>query len=169
MFALFSIGNHTNDEFTTKSNFPLQKEIIKKEEPYDITFKVEKLKNNTYNFIISMELEKDAHYVSPNSKGSYLGQFTMIMDKNTKLRMNEAFTEIPLSKESIDPWNGGPVNFVREHTTYTKQFTISDTNDFEVAGLVQFVIEPRCTLEKIHFKITNTSGNIEIKQQNTNN
>ena len=114
-----------------------------------------------------MELDEEAHYVSPNSKGDYSGIFAMILEENKKIRMNGAFSESPQSKETDDPWTGNPVNFVTEDTTHKRQFTISDTNDFEVSGHVQFTIEPRCTLEKVHFTITNTSGNIEIKRTNT--
>ena len=157
---------YTNHQLDTNTNSVIAGEINKYEEPYDLSLRVEKLKKNTYNLIIKMELKKGAHYVSPNSKGNYLGIFTLIIDKNTKLYMHGKFSESPLSKEGVDPWSSNPVNFVRENTTHTKQFTITDTNDFEVSGLIQFTIEPRCTMEKIKFTITNTSGKIEIKKLN---
>jgi len=168
VIVLFSMSYNTNhNQLNIHTKFSLQEEVTKIVEPYNITFNVDKLKNNTYNLIIEMELGKDSHYVSPNSKGEYLGMFSMILEENTKLHMHRKFSEIPLSKESTDPWTGNPVNFVRENTKYTQQFTISDTNDFEVSGLIQFTIEPRCTLEKIHFTIKNTSENLEIKHTST--
>jgi hypothetical protein len=166
IIVLFNMNYYTNHQLDTNTNIVLAEEINKHEEPYDLSLQVEKWKNGTYNLIIKMELKKDAHYVSPNSKGNYSGIFAMIIDKNTKLRMNGKFSESPLSKESVDPWTGNPASFVREDTTHIQQFTISDTNDFEISGLIQFTIEPRCTLEKIKFTITNTSGKIEIKKLN---
>jgi hypothetical protein len=134
------------------------------EEPYELSLQVKKLKNNTYNLTVIMELGEGAHYVSPNSKGDYKGKFVMLLEENTKLTMSGKFTEYPTAKESIDPWRGDPVNFVTENTTHTQQFTITDTNDFEVSGLIQFTIEPRCTLEKVTFTISNRNGKLEIKK-----
>lgn len=138
-------------------------------EPYEIQFRTEKLKNDLYNLIITMELQKGAHYVSPNSKGDYSGVFAMNLEENKQLQMNGKFSENPLSKESTDPWRGSPVNFVRENTTHTQQFTIEAKDDFEVSGWIQFTIEPRCTLEKIHFKITQKSGVLDIQKLATKN
>ncbi|QHI37564.1 hypothetical protein IMCC3317_29440 [Kordia antarctica] len=164
IIVLFNMNYDTNHQVDTNPNIISGEKISKHEEPYDLSLQVKRLKNDTYNLIIKMELKKDAHYVSPNSKGDYLGIFTMIMDKNTKLQMIGKFSESPLSEESVDPWNHGPVNFVRENTTHTQQFTISDTNDFEVSGFIQFTIEPRCTLEKVHFTISRKAGKLEIKK-----
>jgi len=118
MLTLFNISTYTNKQIDTCTELGIQEEIIKKDEPYTLNFHIEKLKKNIYNLIIKMELEKDAHYVSPNSKGTYSGIFAMILEKNTKLRMREKFSENPLSKESIDPWSGNPVSFVKNKSYY---------------------------------------------------
>lgn len=169
LLTFFSVNNHTNDQIDTNTEVISQDKIIKTKEPYTLNFHLEKLKNNTYNLIIKMELEKDAHYVSPNSKGSYSGIFAMILEENTKLNMSGKFSESPLAKEKVDPWTGNPASFVREDTTHTQQFTVTDTNDFEVSGLIQFTIEPRCTLEKIKFTISSRNGKLAVKKVNTTN
>jgi hypothetical protein len=137
------------------------------DEPYQLSLQVKKLEDNNYNLIITMELGEGAHYVSPNSKGDYKGRFVMLLEENSKLTMNGNFSEHPIAKETIDPWRFDPVNFVTENTTHTQQFTVSDTNDFEVVGLIQFTIEPRCTLEKVKFTIASRDGNVTIKKLNT--
>lgn len=167
LISIVVVMSFNSDDQQLQIEISSQEKIIKKEEPYGIKFQVKKLKSNTYNLIIDMKLQKDAHYVSPNSKGNYTGIFTMILEDNKKIHMNGKFSESPQSKESADPWSGNPINFVREDTTHKQQFTTSNTNDFEVSGYIQFTIEPQCTLEKVHFKIVQKSGVLEIQKLTT--
>ena len=163
--VLFSMSYNTiYDRFSTHTEFVSQEENIEKEEPYELKLEVKKLKNNTYNLIIKMELEKDAHYVSPNSKGDFSGQFAVFIDSNTYLTSNGKLSESPLAKEIYNPFGDGKVSFVKDNTTHTQELTVTNKSDFEVSGLIQFVIEPRCTMEKINFTITNRSGNLTIKK-----
>ncbi|WP_298417782.1 hypothetical protein [uncultured Kordia sp.] len=166
--VVLSMGYNSNNN-TLQTEIPLQKEISIKEDPYSLKLQIEKLKSNTYNFVITIELNNNAHYVSPNSKGDYKGRLSFSIEDDTKFYSNGNLIENPLSTESIDSFNGGKVNLVTKNTTYTQQFTLSDTSDFEVAGLIKFVIEPRCTMENIPFKIVNRAGTLEIVQLHTNN
>jgi hypothetical protein len=167
LISIVVVMSFNSDDHQLQTENSSQEKIIETSEPYDVKFQVKKLKSKTYNLIIDMELEKDAHYVSPNSKGNYSGIFTMILEDNKKIHVNGKFSESPQSKESVDPWSGNPVNFVQEDTTHKQQFTIANTNDFEVSGYIQFTIEPRCTLEKVHFKIMQKSGVLEIQKLTT--
>ena len=168
MIVLLHMSSFTNhDQVITNSEILTTEKVVENSEPYAISLQVKKLKDNTYNLIIEMELAKDAHYVSPNSTGNFSGQFALFIDSNTNVIMDGKFSESPLSKEINNPFGNGRVSFVKENTTHTKQFTITDKNDFEISGSIQFVIEPRCTMEKIPFTITNTAGKIEIKKNNS--
>lgn len=47
---------------------------------------------------------------------------------------------------------------MRENTTYKQALKVNSETDFKVSGLIQFTIEPRCSLEKIGYK----SGSISV-------
>ena len=80
--------------------------------------------------------------------------------------MDDVITETPKSTELIDPWQGGPVNFVRENTIYKQQlFFKGKPVDFKISGKVSFTIEPRCTFETNEFTIYSKSGKISLIQK----
>lgn len=164
LISIVAIMSFTSENRQLQTDNSSHEKTIEKKEPYTIKFQVNKLKSNAYNLSIDMELEEGAHYVSPNSKGNYTGIFTMILEENKEVQMSGNFSESPKSEESADPWSGNPINFVREDTTHKQQFMVSTANDFEVSGYIQFTIEPRCTLEKVYFKILQKSGVLHIQK-----
>jgi len=136
-----------NMNYTTTIAQFSQEENFQHKEPYELQLKVTHLQDNTYNLIITMELAEKAHYVSPYSKGDYIGRFYIDVEDNTQLKAKGKLLEHPTPKETSDPWTGNPVSFVRENTMYQQQFTVTDTKDFKIKGRIGFVIEPRCTME----------------------
>jgi hypothetical protein len=136
-------------------------------EPYKINFKIEKSEDNGYSLITAVELiEEGSHFVSPFSTGNSTGKFNISIEDNPNLTMASIFTETPRTVEEFDPhpFVNGYVNWVKENTTYRHQLSISTKEDFEVTGLLRFVIEPRCTLEEINFTISYHDGELHIKK-----
>ncbi|WP_298515043.1 hypothetical protein [uncultured Kordia sp.] len=152
--------------FTTYFEQFSREEIFQKKEPYDLQLHVKHLKDNTYHLIVTMELAEKTHYVSPHSKGDYIGRFYIDVEENTQLKAKGTLLENPTPKETSDPWTGNPVSFVRENTSYQQQFIVTDTNDFTINGVIGFVIEPRCTMENVKFSIVNKSGKLSIQKTN---
>ncbi len=134
------------------------------EEPYNIKLQIYKVKNNQYRLEVKMDLAEGSYFVSPHSKGSYKGIFNISIEGKNKLSTNGNLLEVPRSVEQIDPWKNSLASIVNENTTYKQTFTIVPQNDFEVTGLVRFVIEPRCTLEEVKFIISYYSGELKIKK-----
>ncbi len=91
---------------------------------------------------------------------------------NPSQKDNEFFTiegeliESPLSVEEIDPhpFVGGAVNWVRVNTTYRQKISINTQEDFDYVGIVQFTIEPRCTLEKVEYIVKSRSGQVYFEK-----
>lgn len=79
-----------------------------------------------------------------------------------KIIANEAIIETPLSKGELNN-HGSLVNWVRQSTNYKQTLKVLSNDDFEVSGFIQFTIEPRCTLEKIPFILSNTNGKLSIR------
>ena len=153
----------STDTFSPLHINPHLVNTIENKDPYQIQFDIHPITDNNYSLAITINLEEGSYFVSPHSKGDYLGLFTVSLDDQQNLRINSDLVETPQSQEKIDPWGGGLVNFVTENTTYTQKITSTNSDDFEIQGLVKFVIEPKCTLEEIPFKITQRNSQLTIQ------
>ncbi len=133
-------------------------------EPYKIDIQINEAGKNEYQLIIKMELHNGAHFVSPNAKRDFTGKFFMNLGSYEHFTFDGILVEAPRSVEEVDPhpFVGGPVNWVRENTTYTQSLKLLSNHDFEVFGKIRFTIEPRCTLEEIPFAISYKNGVAKI-------
>lgn len=134
-------------------------------DPYDLELSIEKTENNTYQLVTNIILKNDSYFVSPHSKVAYKGRFSSKLQQNKNLDMIDTIIETPRSVEEIDPhpFVNGPVNWVRQNTIYKQPLEINSETDFEVSGLIQFTIEPRCSMEKIGYTISYKSGEMTVK------
>lgn len=137
-------------------------------EPYELKLEVLKLDSDVYDFVVSMHLNNGSFYVSPNAKRDFSGKFTIFIDDTNKLEAVSKLLETPLSIEVFDPhpFVAGKVNWVKENTTYNQKLQRTSEDDFIVTGLIQFTIEPRCSLEKIPFVISYKEGEMTVKIDN---
>ncbi len=172
--STLAIGNQSEQTDSTelkqpkdslKVNFPTfnVNDVIKTQD-YDVQFRIDSLGNNEFELEVYMELAKGSFFVSPHSKGDYMGQWNISLVDSTNLEWNDEIVESPVSQETIDPWEGGLVNFVEESTSYKQKFKLLTEENFKVLGLIRFVIEPRCTMQHVRFIITYNSGKIQIKK-----
>lgn len=134
-------------------------------DPYDISFGVKLIDTTTYELSIAMNLNGQSYFVSPNSTRNFKGKFQFVMASNESYINLGPLVETPETKEEIDPhpFVDGPVNWVRQNTMYKQQIQLKTAKDFEVRGHVQFVIEPRCTLEKIPVILKQENGVLKFE------
>lgn len=125
--------------------------------PYEIELQIESTEDDVYHLLAIVEPDKGSWFASPYSKEFFKGYFNISIEENDQLKMDDAFEEIPRSIEEVLSIEG-KANVVRVKTTYKRKLNVNTQEDFEVTGLIQFVIEPQCTLEKIEFMISNRSG-----------
>ena len=137
-----------------------------KDELYTMVVKIEKTADAQHQLVISMDLDKDSYYVSPNAKGDFIGKFRLEVKGDGKLETVGNIQETPLSVEEYDahPFVDGYINWVREDTTYRQNLNITSTEDFVVGAGVIFTIEPRCSLEKKYFLINYKNGVLAIEE-----
>ncbi|PKV53117.1 hypothetical protein ATE84_5252 [Aquimarina sp. MAR_2010_214] len=138
--------------------------VNKMDDPYALALKIDTTDKNEHSLIVSIDLYDKAFFVSPHSNGNFLGRFALSLDETKSLVMKDSIIEFPKSLESYDPFSDRWVNFVKRNTTYTQKLTIDSQKDFEVFGLIKFVIEPRCTMEKVKFVISQRSGVLSIEE-----
>lgn len=144
---------------------PLFTATIPNRSPYETGLKIELMENNTYRLVIDMKLFDGAHFVSPFSKVDYKGRFRITINDEDQIQLVEKLTETPSTVEEYDnhPFVNGPINWVKENTTYKQPFEVLTEKDFSVQGNIQFTIEPRCTTEFIPFSIYSKNGKLEVK------
>jgi hypothetical protein len=133
---------------------------------YTIHIDIETTTDGQQNLIIKMDLKNDSHFVSPNDPGNFSGQFYMDLGSYNDINFDSAIIETPKSKEGFVPDNLGfsKGNWVTTDTTYRQPIYVISDGDFQVFGRVNFVIEPRCTLEQIAFGIISKNGVLEVTQ-----
>ena len=137
-------------------------------DPYDIEFQVETLETNQYNLVVNMELGYGSRFISPFSMGEFLGKFNISIEDNAYLVLDSLFTETPSTVEEFDGhlFINDNDKWVRENTSYKHELHLISKDDFEVDGLVKFVIEPQCTLEEIEFTISYQDGQMDVQIKN---
>jgi hypothetical protein len=141
--------------------------INKMDNPYALALKTDTTDKGEQRLIVSIDLYDKSYFVSPHSNGNFLGRFNLSLNETKHLTMKDSIVEFPKALESYDPFSDRWVNFVKRNTTYTQKLTIDSQKDFEVAGLIKFVIEPRCTMEKVKFIISQRSGVLSVEKQQT--
>ncbi|MGB0391288.1 MAG: hypothetical protein ACPGD5_06950 [Salibacteraceae bacterium] len=178
LIALFIIGCSSTVQHNSKQDAPtlshVQTESIPNligspsnlnDEPYELLLSLDSISNKEYMLTLKMNLKEGAFYVSPNSPGTYLGIFKIIMDSNDYVQFSDEMSEFPKSVESTDPWSRQPVNIVTESTIHTQKVTIKNPIDFELKGYVTFTIEPRCTKEENWFTLNFQDGKLNINAE----
>lgn len=135
-------------------------------EPYNVGIEVIEKEVGQFYLVINIDLSEGSYYASPYADDAFSGKFNVKLDESEKVRLGESFTESPRSIAPIDPLTlvNEKVNWVRSDTTYNYPLYISTTGDFHVDGEIRFVIEPRCTMERIQFTIQRVDGTLVVRQ-----
>ncbi|MCF8277542.1 MAG: hypothetical protein K9J17_12485 [Flavobacteriales bacterium] len=132
--------------------------------PYRLSLELEALENNQYALTAAMEIDSGCWFASPHSAAHYKGYFSMKLHENNFLLLDSSFLEVPPSALQKDKWMNEMTHVVVENTTYTQTLKVNSTEDFKVLGMIQFVIEPKCTLEQIPFSISNVEGKLSVQK-----
>ena len=132
---------------------------VKTKAPYDINFDV----NSAESLLkIKIDLEDGSYYVSPNTVGDFKGLLKIVLPENDFISIKGLLTDNPQPIEEEDPWGNGKVNVIRQNTEHTQAYELKTDGDFSVKATVQFVIEPKCTLEKIPVTIFRKDGKLNF-------
>lgn len=156
LFALFSISCATEKKQTEKT-----------QEPFGVSFQLDRVEDNIYNLSVNIELEKGTYIISPFSKDTTYGQFEISIPENEYFSVYKEITETPNSVEEIDEVLKTPVKFVRVNTTYQKKIRLTSKAMFEVNGMLELLLEPSCVPYDIPFTISIHSGKLKVDKKNT--
>lgn len=130
-------------------------------EPYQVTFDISKVNDSIFTLHTKIEIDSLSYMASVVNK-SMSGIFKI------KASLNPYLSVMGSPKEKACPivtnfvWSNSPQKVIVGKVEYQQTVKISSKEEFDVEGVVQFVIEPRCTLEKIPFRIMCRKGILSI-------
>ena len=162
--ACGAIDNYQSSKVTRTAQTTNKKKI---EFPFDLQLQLDEVENNFYNLSVAIELDSGSYIISPFSKDSTYLHFSIAMEDNRYLIADETLLEIPSSVEEFDPILNEPVKFVRVNTTYKQQIKVLSQENFQVAGLIEFLVEPSCIPYDIEFVLSSQVGKLNVKKTKT--
>jgi hypothetical protein len=132
-------------------------------DPYKIEYSLHKITNTSYEVKIQMLLlDSNAYFVSPQSKDKVTGAFSVDFGDTNHISLVGDLMEFPIAQLRGSEFGPRMIHEVHENTTYSQTFELKTAADFYMIGRVRFVIEPKCTLEVLHFGLKMESGKLTV-------
>jgi hypothetical protein len=142
-------------------------EVIVMNAPFNIEFQFEEKEAGVFSLATILELDSGSYVISPFSEDEFYGAFQISILDSTHLFVDESLVEIPKSVEEYDPFINVPVRFVRENTVYKQNIKLLSEEDFEVSGIIEFVLEPSCKPYSVEFILSYCSDTLHVEKTNT--
>jgi hypothetical protein len=161
VISIVSFSAYKYADIPNKSKSNLSETMLK---PFDIQLDMEKLGGSEYELAVAIKLNKGDYIVSPFSTDGIYATFSLAIPKTSYLKVNKTLSEKPESLPEIDPIINKPVRFVRVNTTYKQKIEVTKEEDFEVSGLIELLLEPRCVPYDVEFKLSYKSGKLIAKK-----
>ncbi len=137
------------------------------DDSFGIALQFDHVIKNQYLLGVAMNLDKGSYIISPFSQDSIYGNFSIAIEENNFLTADEVLVEVPKSVEEMDPIIERPVRFVRVNTIYHQKIKVLTKEDFEVTGLIEFVLEPSCVPYDVEFILAQRAGKMKVKKIKT--
>jgi len=141
--------------------------VIVENASFNIEFQIEEKETGVYSLATILELDSGSYVISPFSEDDFYGPFQISIIDSTHLFVDESLIEIPQSVEENDPYINVPVRFVRENTVYKQNIKLLSEEDFEVSGLIEFLLEPICKPYSVEFMLTYNAGTMRVEKIKT--
>lgn len=151
--------------FSTKAQTSLLGSSL---ENFSTAFSIEKDSDNNTHLIALIELNNDSYVISPFSKDTIYGHLDLSIKDTDAVSFEGALSESPISTSEYDPILETEVKFVRLNTRYKQGLNINTEEDFEVAGVLWFLLEPQCVPYKIDYLLIQNSDKLSVEKLNTN-
>jgi hypothetical protein len=130
-------------------------------EPYSLELNVEKI--NTHEFKLVSIIKIDSlSYMMPIANTTMSGIFKFSIVDTNQLNTNYILVEHACPVVTNFVWSNAPQKVIKGYVEYDQKLSVISTTDFVSTGFIQFVIEPRCTLEKIPFTISYMKGEMKV-------
>lgn len=130
-------------------------------EPYSVELSVEKITANEFKLITIIKLDSIS-YILPISNTTMSGIFKVMINDSTMLNSDHQLIEHSCPVVTNFIWSNSPQKVIKGYVEYDQNISVLSNSDFTIHGVIQFVIEPRCTLEKIPFILSFEKGILTV-------
>jgi len=158
MIVTLSCSNGQNFSNKEKSSTPTVEKIT---EPYSLELSVEQLNDSMYSLHAKIKIDSIS-YMMPIVNNTMTGIFKVNFLDSPVINSNYNLIEKACPVVMNYVWSNPPHKVIIGKVEYVQKFSIRTQTDFASKGVIQFVIEPRCTLEKISFTLTYTAGEMFV-------
>lgn len=145
-----------NPELTTHK---IAEPFLAEKDPYDINFDID---TKSKSLLIKIDLEEGSYYIAPNSPGSFSGILKFNLPSNDFIELESKFKATPKPIREENQFGDGLVDIIRQYTVHSLGYHLKTDKDFNIKASVQFVIEPKCTLETIPVTIFSKDGKLSF-------
>ena len=110
----------------------------------------------------NVELFGDAWIVSPLAKDYPWGKMSLSIEENEFIELDDKVFQSPEAVLMSDENTEDPYELITGLSTITQELTIKKLEDFEIEGVLFYVLEPICQPFQIEFRLISTSGEVSI-------
>ena len=132
-------------------------------EPYSILLTIEEENDSTFYLHSTLKIDS-LSYMASTVNTTMSGIFKVNLIENSFINSTHDLIEKACPVVTNFVWSNSPQKVIMGKVEYIQKLTLNTQNEFTAKGEVQFVIEPRCTLEKIPFTLTFQNGNLSVKK-----
>jgi len=147
--------NSKTNERTSADNFNTI------EESYSIELSVEKINDTEFKLVTKIRLDSMS-YMAPISNSTMSGIFKININDSIYLNSNHKLIEHACPIITNYVWINAPYKVILGYVEYDQKLSLVSSTSFVTSGVFQFVIEPRCTLEKIPFTLSYKNGDMKV-------
>ena len=143
---------YESDSFSDHQNFHIELKIVSLDE-------------RNFQLVSVLDLVEGSFIYSPLSRDDFYLPYSISVLENSFISARSALTEFPASSIEQDPYIEKEVRIIRSKTVFTQAYTIEKVEDFEVKGLIEFLLEPACIPYDLTFSIKMQSGVLSIQNE----
>jgi len=131
-------------------------------EPYYISLSVEQLNDSMYSLHAKIKIDSIS-YMMPIVNKTMTGIFKVNFLDHPAVNSNYNLIEKACPVVMNYVWSNPSHKVIKGKVEYVQKFSIGTQTDFVSKGVIQFVIEPRCTLEQFSFTLSYKAGRMNVK------
>ncbi len=136
------------------------------EEQFDIQVALDENEGQA-SLSVALKIDAGSFVVSPHATDSVYGHFTISIVENEALSFSGEVIETPNSVKEFDPVLEDSVKFIRVNTDFSQAINSNIEGDFDVPGMIEFVLEPKCVPYDVEFVITQVDGKLSVVKTKT--
>ncbi len=134
---------------------------------FDLQLDLLQESQDTYSLSAFLTLDSGSYVISPLSDDDFYLSFDIAIPLSTYMTVDKGINENPSTIAEFDSIIEKNVRFVRQNTTFSRNLSLVSTEDFELPGQIQFLLEPQCIPYDVDFSLVHEGGVLRIENLKT--